>query len=225
MSSKCLDRLAFLLKRQDLLFVGLTGGIASGKSTVAAILEAAGALTFDMDAIARQVVEPGKPAWQEVVDDFGPDLLREDRSIDRKKLAQIVFQDKDKRKRLEAFTHERILEEYLRQAGETAERTSGAVIQAVVPLLLELKLQPLFHKVVLVYTPYHIQVSRLCARDAVGKEQAARMLEAQLLIDEKVEHADFVINNAGSLEDTRRQTLSLWKTLTGILHNRIGSWG
>ncbi len=200
----------------DRLLLGVTGGIASGKSTVAEMLEELGAPIVDLDVIARRVVEPSRPAFDEIVDYFGKQVLQGDGTIDRKRLSGIVFSDLEKRKRLEGFTHPRINEEMTRQVNEIAERTPGSIIQVVVPLLIELNLQYVFHKVLVVYIPPEMQVKRLAERDGISNEEAANILKAQLPIDEKVGYADYVIHNDETIEETRRQVLELWETLKGL---------
>jgi len=200
----------------DRLLLGVTGGIASGKSTVAERLEELGAPIVDLDVIARQVVEPGKPAFDEIMDYFGKQILQEDGYIDRKKLSAIVFSDFEKRKKLESFTHPRINEEMARQVNEIAERAPGSIIQVAVPLLIELNLQYVFHKILVVHIPPEMQIDRLAERDGISKEEAANILKAQLPIDEKVGYADFVIHNDKTPEETRKQVEELWETLKGL---------
>lgn len=200
----------------NVLLLGVTGGIASGKTEVANMLEELGAPIIDFDVIARQVVEPGKPAWQEIVDYFGKQVVQEDDSLDRKKLSNIVFRDMEKRKKLESFTHPRISEEFVRQVNEIAEKTPGAIIQVVIPLLIELNLQYKFHKLMVVYIPEELQIERLVERDGISKEEATNILKAQLPIEEKVGYADYVIHNERSLEETRRQVEDLWQTLKKV---------
>ena len=200
----------------NILLLGVTGGIASGKTEVANMLEELGAPIIDFDVIARQVVEPGKPAWQEIVDYFGKQVVQEDDSLDRKKLSNIVFRDMEKRKKLESFTHPRISEEFVRQVNEIAEKTPGAIIQVVIPLLIELNLQYKFHKLMVVYIPEELQIERLVERDGISKEEATNILKAQLPIEEKVGYADYVIHNERSLEETRRQVEDLWQTLKKV---------
>ena len=206
----------------DRLLLGVTGGIASGKSTVAEMLEELGAPMVDLDVIARQVVEPGKPAFDEIVDYFGKQVLQEDGYIDRKKLSAIVFSDFEKRKKLESFTHPRINEEMTKQVNEIAHRAPGSIIQVAVPLLIELNLQYVFHKILVVHIPPEMQIDRLAERDGISKEEAANILKAQLPIDEKVGYADFVIHNDKTPEETRKQVEELWETLKGLCPEGAG---
>lgn len=221
MSYASLDQLETIRGKDNRLLLGVTGGIASGKTTVANMLAELGAPIVDFDILAREVVEPGKPAWQDIVDYFGKQVLNEDRTLNRKKLSKIVFSDLEKRKKLESFTHPRIHEEFVKQVNEIAAQNPNAIIQTVIPLLIELNLQYIFHKILVVYTPYKKQVERLIERDGISREEAENILKAQLPIDEKVGYADFVIHNEGSLEETRKQVRDLWEKLKSIQKGRI----
>lgn len=203
------------------LLLGVTGGIASGKTTVANMLAELGAHIVDFDLIARKVVEPGQPALRDIVDYFGTQVLQEDGTLDRKKLSEIVFRDMEKRKKLESFIHPRMGEEVLRQVNELAQQDPNAIIQMVVPLMIELNLQYQCHKLLVVYVPQEVQVQRLMERDKISRDQAEAMLKAQLPIEEKLGYADFVIRNDGSLEETRRQVKELWEKLQAVQKARI----
>ncbi len=200
------------------LLLGVTGGIASGKSTVADMLKDLGAPIIDFDVIARQVVEIGKPILKEIIDYFGEQVLLEDGQLDRKKLSGIVFQDEEKRKRLESISHPRILEEFTRQVSEIAKKNPHAIIQAVIPLLFEVKLQHLVHQILVVYVPQDRQIERLITRDGITKEEAANILKAQLPISEKVMYSDFIINNDCPIEETKKQVEDLWQVLN-MMHS------
>ncbi len=220
MSYGGLEKVEAIRGKDGRLLLGLTGGIASGKSTVAAMLEDLGAQMIDFDVLAREVVEPGKPAWKDIVNYFGEQVLREDQSLDRKKLGDIVFKDFEKRKRLEVFTHASINEAFVSRVNAIAGRDPEAVIQAVIPLLFELNLQYQFHKNILVYVPPEVQVDRLMKRDGITEEEANHRIQSQLPIDEKVGYADFVIHNDKSLEETRKQVEALWKELKAFQRER-----
>jgi len=202
------------------ILLGVTGGIASGKSTVARMLEELGAPIIDFDLLSRVVVEPEKPAWQEIVSYFGEQVLLADKTLDRKKLSEIVFRDPEKRKKLESFTHPRIHQEFVRLVKEHTARDPEVIIQAVIPLLIEAGLQYLFHKLLLVYIPQEDQVRRLMDRDKVSREMAQSILAAQLPIDEKKAYADFIIDNSGSLEDTQKQVKEVWRKLKAFQKNK-----
>ena len=216
MSYGGLHRLEALRGKDRRLLLGVTGGIATGKSTVVNMLKEFGAPVIDFDLLAREVVEPEKPAWKDIVAYFGEQVLQEDRQLDRKKLSDIVFRDFEKRKKLESFTHPRINEEFVNQLKAIVEKDPGAIIQVDVPLLIEQNLQYMFHKTLVVSVPTEKQVERLMARDGITQEEAASRLKAQLPIEEKAGYADFVIHNEGSLEETRRQAEALWQTLKKV---------
>ena len=193
--------------------LGVTGGVASGKSTVSAMLTDLGAPLIDFDVLARLVVEPGRPALQSIIDYFGKTVLRADGTLDRKKLSGIIFNHPEKRHKLEKFTHAAIFEEYRNQVDRLAAANPGAIIQVAVPLLMELNLQSMFEQVLVVYVTPAQQVVRLVARDGINATAAANILESQLPIDAKVAAADYVIDNGGTLEETRQQVKILWKKL------------
>ena len=201
--------------KHDPFVLGVTGGIASGKSTVSGMLTELGAPLIDFDVLARLVVEPGRPALQAIVAHFGKTVLRPDGTLDREKMSGLVFNHPDQRRKLEEFTHAPIFSEYRRQVSRLAAAYPGAIIQAGVPLLLEMNLQSLFTKVLLVYASPAQQVARLTARDGISKTAALKILAAQLPIDEKVTRADYVIDNGGTEAETRRQVEKLWRELQG----------
>ncbi|MGE5838988.1 MAG: dephospho-CoA kinase [Deltaproteobacteria bacterium] len=202
--------------KDNRLLVAVTGGIASGKSAVSKMLQELGAPIIDYDVIAREIVEPGKPAWKDIVAFFGDQVLKQDRQIDRKKLSDTVFRDADKRRKLEGFTHPRITEEAARQADAIAAKNPDAIIQVAVPLLIETNIQDQFHKVLLVHVPRETQIERLVKRDGITREAAESILKAQLPIDEKLRYADFVIHNEGTLVGTRKQVEQVWEELKKI---------
>jgi dephospho-CoA kinase len=216
MSYGGIEQVEAIRGKDNRLVLGVTGGIASGKTTVVNMLKEMGAPAIDFDVLAREVVEPDKPAWTEIVAFFGEQVLQEDRTLDRKKLSDIVFRDIEKRKKLESFTHPRIHEEFVRQLNEIVKQDPNAIVLVDVPLLIELNLQYMFHKTLLVHVPQPIQIERLVKRDAISREEAADRLKAQLPIDEKVGYADFVIHNDKSLKETRKQVEELWQTLKKI---------
>ena len=195
------------------LLVGVTGGIAAGKSTVSEMLSELGAPLIDFDEIARRVVEPGTEGHRQIVDYFGRQVLAEDGTLDRKKLSDIVFGDLEKRKKLESFTHPPIYEEFFREIQEITARDPEAVIQVAVPLLVELNLQYLFDRILVVWVPAEVQLERLMARDGISREAAQKILQAQLPIDEKLQFADYVIDNREDPEVTRKQVIKLWNQL------------
>ncbi len=198
------------------MLLGVTGGIASGKSTVAKMLEEMGAPIIDFDVLSRVVVEPEKPAWKDIVNYFGEQVLLEDKTLDRQKLSGIVFQDMEKRKKLESFTHPRIGEEFVKLVQEFTSKDPNVIIQVVIPLLIEINMQALFHKLVLVYIPEEEQVKRLMERDNITREMAMNILKSQMSIEEKRGYCDFIIDNTGTIEETKKQVEELWEQLQEV---------
>jgi dephospho-CoA kinase len=172
-----------------------------------------GSPLIDFDLIARQVVEPGTPGLAKIVDYFGRQVLAEDGSLDRKKMSDIVFGDMEKRKKLEGFTHPPIYEAFFEQVKEITEKDPEAIIQVAVPLLIELNLQYLFDKLLIIHVPAQVQIERLALRDGISKEDAANILKAQLPIDEKLQFADFVVDNTKDLAHTQQQIEGVWESL------------
>ena len=195
------------------LLVGVTGTIACGKSTVSEMLRDKGAYIIDFDVISHQVVEPDKPAWKQIVQFFGEQVLNEDRTLDRKKLSDIVFRDLEKRKKLESFIHPQIMVEFLDQLKEITSNDSSAVILVVVPLLIELNLQYLFHKTLVVYIPQEELAIRLAKRDGISREEALVIISSQISIDEKVKFADFLVDNSGDLDQTGLRVDEVWQKI------------
>jgi dephospho-CoA kinase len=219
-SYQSLGQLEAIRGKDHRLLLGVTGGIATGKSTVVRMLAEKGAPVIDFDLLSRKVVEPDRPAWKDIVAYFGEQVLQEDRTLDRGKLSDLVFRDLEKRKKLEGFTHPRILEEFIRELNEIVSRDPEAIVQVDIPLLIELNLQYLFHKLLVVHVPPEVQIERLMEREGISREEASVRLKAQLPIDEKVGYADFVIHNEGALEETQRQVEELWEKLKEIQAKR-----
>ncbi|MBW2336796.1 MAG: dephospho-CoA kinase, partial [Deltaproteobacteria bacterium] len=198
------------------LLLGVTGSIATGKTTVAMMLEELGARTIDFDVLSRVVVEPGKPAWKDIVAFFGEQVLNKDQTLDRDKLREIVFKDLEKKKKLESFQHPRIGEEFIKLVKQYADEDPEAIIQVVVPLLIEVNMHPLFHNLLMVYATEEEQKKRLMERDGSTEEMAMNMIRSQLSVEEKKGFCDLVIDNSGSLDETRKQVQKLWKKLKQI---------
>ncbi|HHV44724.1 MAG TPA: dephospho-CoA kinase [Firmicutes bacterium] len=200
-----------------MLVVGLTGGIASGKSTVANHLRSLGAYVVDCDRIARQVVEPGKPALAAIVEEFGPEMLQGDGSLNRRRLGELVFREPDLRRRLEEITHPYIL---ARMDQEIAKHADGSDVPVIVdvPLLYEQNLAGRFDRVIVVYAPESLQLERLMRRDGLSRDEAWRRIRAQMPMEEKRQLADYVLDNRGGLEALKTQVETLWKELKLIAH-------
>lgn len=193
------------------LRVGLTGGIASGKSTVAGMFAELGAIVIDTDAIAREVVEKGEPALDAIRAAFGAGVIRDDGTLDRGALRQLVFSEPVQRRRLEAIVHPRIRAETVRRAD-----TAGGPYQLiVVPLLVESPLRAFVDRVLVVDCEQSAQIRRLMARDGESESGARRMLAAQSSREARLAIADDVIHNDGDLEATRRQVATLHRRYCG----------
>ena len=184
--------------------LGVTGGIATGKSTVVDVFRKAGVPIVDGDLIAREIVEPGQPALKALVAAFGEEILTGDR-LNRKKLGEIVFNDPAKRQLLD-----RLLDGYLRgaitdQIKEAA--TTAPLVVADIPLLYEADYQQYMDQVAVVYIPKELQLTRLMQRDHLTEEAALQRMKSQLSIEEKRQKADFLFDNQGTREETRQQVL------------------
>ena len=214
------ETISMLRGTDNRLLLGVTGSIATGKSTVAAMLEGLGARTIDFDVLSRVVVEPGKPAWKDIVAFFGEQVLCEDQTLDREKLREIVFKDMQKKKKLESFQHPRIGEEFMEMVKQYAGEDPNAIIQVVVPLLIEVNMHPLFHNILMVYASEEEQKKRLMNRDGSSEEMAMNMIRSQLSVEEKKGFCDLIIENSGSLEETRKQVEELWQKLKKIQTER-----
>ncbi|MFM8155776.1 MAG: dephospho-CoA kinase [Actinomycetes bacterium] len=189
--------------------IGLTGGIGSGKSTVASMLAAKGAVIIDADQISREIVEPGQPALEEIVAVFGAGVLRPDGSLDRGELARLAFADKAMTKRLNAIMHPRISAE---SASRIASAPPGSVVIYDMPLLVETGQASAVSRVVVVDVPVSIQRERAIAR---GLEPADvdRRIEVQATREQRLAVASDVIDNSGTLERTQEQVDALWRSL------------
>lgn len=195
-----------------MLIVGLTGGIATGKSTVVRLFEKRGAYRIDTDLLARKAVEPSQPAWREIVRTFGEGILEENGTLDRKKLAAMVFSDNTLRHTLNRITHPPIralLHKELARA-----RESGARVALVeVPLLYEAGFENEVDCVVVVTTDAAVQLKRLMERDGLSAEQAQLRIAAQMPLAEKAVRADYCIDNGGTAGDTEKQVSEVWNRL------------
>jgi dephospho-CoA kinase len=197
-----------------MLLVGLTGGIASGKTTVSAMLAERGAEVIDADHIARQVVLPGTPAWCKIRDHFGPGVLHPDGQLDRQALADLVFADKSKLALLNEITHPAI---FARIADRLeAHHGQDVVVVLDAALLIEAGLADGVDVVIVVHSPREIQVERLAAK-GVGQTDARNRIASQLEPEKRLARADIVIDNSGSLEALGRQVDKIWEELRARL--------
>ncbi len=196
-----------------MLKVGLTGGIASGKSLAADYFRTCGAHLIDADAVSRDVVLPGQPGWQKVVETFGSDILLPDKTIDRSKLGEMVFRHEEKRRILEALLHPLIMESIDRSVEQVARTAPGKIVMVEVPLLIECGYQDDYRKIVVVYADRDIQRGRLMQRNGYTRHEADQRLAAQMDIEEKVQFGDYVIKNNGTEGDLERRVREVYDSL------------
>lgn len=193
--------------------VGLTGGIASGKSTIAQLLKQRGFSIVDADIAARKVVEPGEKAYTEIVEEFGSDILLEDGSLDRGKLGSIVFENEEKRKKLNAIVHPAVRKK-MKEWQEEELQTGKKTIILDIPLLFESKLTHLVERIIVVYVNEETQLKRLMERNGFTVEEAKSRISSQMPLREKLDLSDAVIDNNGTIEETEIQLDDLiekWK--------------
>lgn len=205
-----------------MVIVALTGGIGSGKSTVARMFKDEGAYVIDFDYLARVVVEPDKPAWRDIIDYFGPEILSPDRTLNRSALAEIVFSDVESRKALEGLTHPRIFEESDALVKAIKRKDPSSIVIIDFPLLFELSLNKKFGKVILAYVPRAVQLKRIIKRDGLAREEAEKRLNAQISIEEKRCLSDYIINTEGGLNDTRNQVRKVAHELRELARKEEG---
>ncbi len=195
--------------------IGLTGGIATGKSAVASMLRQLGANIIDADELAREIVQPGQETWKDIVNAFGAEILRGDKTIDREKLRKTVFKDEKARKRLETITHPRIrtlAQQRIRKL--TIEGAEVVIYDA--PLLFENQVHLWLRPVILVACDLATQKQRLRERDGLNEEEIQQHLKAQMTVEEKRQLADFIIENTGDLETLKRQAKEVWGKIKAI---------
>jgi len=203
-----------------MLKVGLTGGIASGKSTVSKIFTSFGAKFLDADEVAREVLLPGQPAWTRLRQAFGQEFFRPDGTVKRKQLRKLVFADPEKRSQLNAIVHPEVMKEINRRSEILSSSVQNGVLLVDVPLLLEVGLANRFDKVVVVYVSESVQISRLQQRDGISEEEAKQALKAQMALSKKVEQADYLIDNSGTLEETLSQVEKVWEELLELARTK-----
>ncbi|MDL2269659.1 dephospho-CoA kinase [Desulfosarcina sp. OttesenSCG-928-A07] len=196
-----------------MIIVGLTGGIASGKSTVSRFLGELGAVIVDADKIARDVVEPGTPAHQEIVRTFGTGILLPDHSIDRKGLGDIIFNEPAKKEQLNAIVHPRVFEAMNAKIAKAAAADPGAVIILDVPLLFEAGSKRDLSEIIVVYSPEAVQLRRLMKRDQIDEKAAMARIRSQMPIEEKRKRATLVIDNTENSDKTKAQARHVFQYL------------
>jgi len=202
------------------LLVGLTGGIATGKSTVSAILRRLGSEIIDADHLARDVVEPGQPAWTEIVAEFGQDVVTAGGALDRKKLGAIVFANPERRRRLEAITHPAIRERFLARLDELAERGFTGIVVFDAAVMIESGNYKNMDRLVVVVTDEATQMARLRGRDGTDDAEGRRKIASQMPLAEKAKLADYVIDNSGDRDATAEQVRRVFAALMSELGAR-----
>ena len=202
------------------LLVGLTGGIATGKSTVDTALRELGAHIIDADVLAREVVEPGEPALAEIVAEFGPGVLGPDGRLDRKALGAIVFADPDRRRKLEAMTHPRIRERFQQQIDALSAENFHGLVFFDAPVMIESGSYRNMDKLVVVITDEPTQITRLMARDGIDRDEALRKIRSQMPLAEKAKLADYIIDNSGLRAVTEAEVRRVYQALLADLAAR-----
>lgn len=193
--------------------LGLTGNIASGKSLVASMFKELGASVIDVDDIARTIVKPGEDAWTDIVEIFGEVVLYADRTINRKALGDIIFNDDEKRSQLNDITHPRIIDR-ARELVEKYQNEDAVLIIIEAALIVEKGgLKDLIDGLIVVISDQQTQFERLTKRDGLSKEDAISRINSQMPTKEKVQYADYIIDNSGTEEETKIQVKNLWREL------------
>jgi dephospho-CoA kinase len=196
-----------------MLIVGLTGGIASGKSIVAKVFQDLGAHVIDADKIVHELLEPGQQAWEEVIEYFGPGIVFPDKTIDRRKLGEIVFNNAEKRTWLNQCLHPKVFAAYTTCVKHLRMRAPDALIVFDAALLIETGYHKKMDRVVVVYADEEQQMERLTSRDRFSREQALARIRSQMPLSEKRKHADYVIENTGTREETEQQAREVFQKL------------
>ena len=195
-----------------MVVIGVTGGVGTGKSTVAAMFRGLGAAVLDADVIAHRLMEPRRLAWRQIVTAFGEAILNEDGTINRRRLAQIVFQDEQRRRRLERILHPRVIKEIKQQLHRWRRSRLPAVVLDV-PLLVEAGAHELVDALVVVTAPPEVQRERLHAKQGWSDEEIRARMAAQWELSAKAALADYVVDNSGSVGAARTQVRRIWNQL------------
>jgi dephospho-CoA kinase len=196
-----------------LVVAGLTGGIATGKSTVSSLLASYGAIVIDADRIAREAVRKGTPAWEGIREHFGKDMIARDGEIDRELLGSVIFGNQDKIDLLNSIVHPAVIRDIDLSIGSLKARGYSGIVICDVPLLIETGMNALYPEILLVYVPEPLQIERLMARDSISRETALKKVRSQMPIEEKKAYATLVIDNSRSLEETSGHALAAYSYL------------
>ena len=204
-----------------MIVIGVTGGLGTGKSTVARMFGQLGAVVIDADRLAHEVMEPKRLAWRQIIHTFGEGVLNDDRTISRKKLGERVFRDPEARRQLEAIVHPRVIRRIRERLGRLARNRRVRAVVLDVPLLVETGSEGMVDVVVVVTAPPEVQQERLSQR-GMSIADIAQRRAAQWDVSAKVGLADHVVDNGNGMEQTRRQVKDLWNQLLGTRHRRHG---
>ena len=202
-----------MLCSATMILVGLTGGVATGKSTVAKMFKECGAVVIDADELAHEVVKPGKSAWREIVKTFGKTVLNTDRSLNRQALGRIVFRNPEKRRRLERIIHPRVAREQARLTKQAARTDPQAVVIYDVPLLFEAGIDTRVDTTIVVAADRKTQVARLKKRNGLSQAEAVRRIRSQMPLAKKIQRADHVLNGTLPRPSLGQQVSLLLKDL------------
>ena len=205
-----------MTESEGFAIVGLTGGIASGKTTVAEMFAELGVPVVDADELAREIVEPGQPALADIRDAFGDEVIRDDGRLDREALGAVVFDDEQARERLESITHPRIARRMRDRAQILREEGHDWIIYDAA-LIVENGLHEWLDALIVVAANRRDQVDRIVARDGLAREEANARIDSQLPLDQKIAVADWVIDNSGSLEQTRSKVEQLYRRIEAAI--------
>ena len=196
-----------------MLNVGLTGGISTGKTTIARLLVEKGAYLIDFDALAHDVQLPETDVWREIVETFGRDILATDNTIDRNKLGAVVFSDPAKLQRLNEIVHPAVFSEWQKRLQPIELDRPDAIVLSDIPLLIEIGAQDRVDIVLLVYISRDEQMERLIQRNGYSREYAEKRISSQMPIEKKVQYARMVVNNQGSLDEAKVRVEEVWQEL------------
>jgi len=202
--------------RPDMLLIGITGGLASGKSTLAHQFQGEGAYLIDADLLARTVVAPGRAAWKDIVRTFGKKVLRLDRTLDRPQLADLVFHDQKKLATLTSYIYPRVAKEQHRLTKEICRHDPEAIIIYDAAMLIEANAHTRMNKVILVNTPQPVQISRACQRDGLTKTQALERIRQQIPFRKKRPFADYIIQGTLSKKDLQKTVKTLFREFSSL---------
>lgn len=196
-----------------MLIIGVTGGVGTGKTTVSKIFRQLGAIVLDADEIAHRLIEPKKKAFKEVINYFGNEILNDDKTINRKALAEIVFSDSAHLKKLCDLIHPLVYKEIERHLGKIKRSSPNAIAVLDIPLLLESGGRSMVDKLIVVKSKRDVQIKRASKNLGLNRRYILQRIKAQMPLQKKIKAADFVIDNSGTLKSTREQAIKIWKML------------